>query len=277
MNPKKRRSASRSGGLSEPEFHKRSYANAANGTLIPRVSMHLATPAMAAAGGLGACRPARPAAALPRLPSRRSSRQRRRRGGLVPSSAKSARGARSRAASTRPSRAATCKGVFPDPASGARAGGQHLAAEAGVRSEARPWVGRWAALAHSRAACKGVAPSARAALGSAPKSAMRSTASGAHPLAHAACKGVPPPSRDAMNEGSWRSLGGGLSALHYGKYFARIGWEAEPRDGSASDGSASDGSPSDHKGSAKVEPIMETKVLVVEPSILNERKEQKED
>ena len=53
---------------------------------------------------------------------------------------------------------------------------------------------------------------------------------------------------------------------------ARIGWEAEPLDGSASDSSASD-----DKRSAKVEPMMETKVLAVKPGILDERKEQKED
>ena len=40
-----------------------------------------------------------------------------------------------------------------------------------------------------------------------------------------------------------------------------------------------DGSASDDKGSAKVEPVIETKVLivVVESSILDERKEQKEE
>ena len=44
-NLQKRRSASRSGGLSEPEYHKRSYANAASSTLVPRMSMHLETDA----------------------------------------------------------------------------------------------------------------------------------------------------------------------------------------------------------------------------------------
>ena len=38
---------------------------------------------------------------------------------------------------------------------------------------------------------------------------------------------------------------------------------------------ASDGSASDVKISAKVEPMMETKVLVVESGILDERKQQK--
>ena len=66
------------------------------------------------------------------------------------------------------------------------------AAAGGLVPSSGPWAGHWAALAHSRVASKGVALSARAALGPAAKSAMRSTASGAHPLAHDAYKGCPP-------------------------------------------------------------------------------------